>query len=479
MQLSINNVGIIKKSTINVDGLTVVAGANNSGKSTIGKTAYAIIRAVEDYETRAAFDRCDYAITLLRDIPSLFPFSIRNEIKSMTKSATEDNSIKAVFGDQELLKKIEYTNIDNFLNAFQKALYSLKFSDIKNETVSIWDLFNDSDYSDKEFELDKNKAIETVNQIIKQINDDPNLTKYVKEAIRSQLNTEFAGQIAPVKGPNSLVTIDMTVGEKKCFHIKLKEGKFSEDNKKIFEWSPYNSVFYIDDPFVVEDDWHLSKKDSRLNPSSSFFDTRMSLTHREHLKFKFKVYREENVWEKVQTNKKFKHIVNCLDSILPGSFISENDSEYYQGIDGSKLKISNLATGSKMFSILKKLIVEGLISDRTLLILDEPECHLHPEWQNRFAEIVVLLVKEMGCHVLLTTHSQNFLLALDTYIRKHNIKDKSNFYQAKQENDGTTFENVNTNLKAIYADFVQAFSRIKNIYDKLIYEESLNEKINF
>lgn len=475
MQLSINNVGIIKASTINVDGLTVVTGANNSGKSTIGKTAYALVRAVEDYETRAAFDRCDYAIALLRDIPSLFPFSIRNEIRSLTKTATDDNSIKAVFGDQELLKKIDYTNIDVFLEVFQKALQSLTLGEIRTHEESIWYFLGESKYSETNFESDKAKALNAISQIIHQINDDPDLKKYIKEAIRSQLITEFAGQIAPVKSSNSLVTIDMTAGEKDCFHIKLKDGKYSEDNKKIFEWSPYNNVFYIDDPYAIEDDWHLSKKNSQLDLSSSFFDTRMSLTHREHLKFKIKAHYDENVWEKVQTNKKFKHIVNCLDSILPGSFISENDSEYYQGIDGSKLKISNLATGSKMFSILKKLIVEGLISDRTLLILDEPECHLHPEWQNIFAEIVVLLVKEMECHILLTTHSQNFLLALDAYTRKYNIKDKSNFYQASQENDGTVFKNVNSNLKAIYADFVQAFSRMKNIYDELVYGESINE----
>lgn len=51
--------------------------------------------------------------------------------------------------------------------------------------------------------------------------------------------------------------------------------------------------------------------------------------------------------------------------------------------------------------------------------MDEPETHLHPKWQNLFAEIMLLLVKELGCHVLLTTHSPNFMLALEANMRKY------------------------------------------------------------
>ena len=461
MQIAINNVGIIKKSTIDVDGLTVIAGANNSGKSSVGKTVYALIRAVESYEVRAAIDRCAYAVRHLREISSLFPFSIRNAIKVMTKAAPETDPIKAVFGDSELLKKVEYPEIDEFLNRFQEGI--------------IWGLIEDSKYTEKEFESDKAKALTSFAKIIDQINDDPDLKKYVKESIRTQLNVEFANQIAPAKSPDSLVEIDMVSDGRGCFHVKLKEGDYPKNIENIFEWNPYSSVFYIDDPFVVEDDWHLPERGSQSEFKTSFLDSRIVLQHREYLKLKLSVSREENMWAKVQTNEKFKQIIECLNSVLPGSFVSENNSEFYKGVDGAKLNISNLATGSKMFSILKKLIAGGLVSERTLLILDEPECHLHPEWQNRFAEIVVLLVKKVGCHILLTTHSQNFLLALDAYTRKYQLTEKTNFYQAKSGNDGTVFENVNSKLNVIYADFLQAFSRMKKFYDELVYEDSLNK----
>lgn len=473
MQLTMDNVGILKRSTIDVNGLTVIVGANNSGKSTVGKTAYALIRAVERYEIRAAFDRCNYAISLLREIPSIFPFSAKDAIRSIAKQFPDDNPLKAVFSDQNLLKRIEYSDIDGFIDRFYNSLLSLEFDEVEKNGRVLFDLFED--YSKSEFERDKFKALDNVKQIDRLINGDPDLKKYIREAIRTQLGTEFANQIAPAKKPDSLVSIDMTAEGKSCFRIQMQDGRFVEEDNNVFNWSPYDGAFYIDDPFVVEDDWQFSNQNLRMSTKASFLNSRKVLSHRDDLRLRLKNFHQENMWEKVQMNENFKRISDCLDFVLPGSFISENESEYYKGIDGAKLNISNLATGSKMFSILKMLIAAGRITERTLLILDEPECHLHPEWQNRFAEIVVLLVKEIGCHIILTTHSQNFLLALDTYTRKYKIKDKSNFYQARKEEDGVVFECSNSNLKSLYADFLHAFSRMKRMYDSLAYEESVDD----
>lgn len=40
MELIVENIGKVKRAKINIDGITVVAGANSSGKSTIGKALY-------------------------------------------------------------------------------------------------------------------------------------------------------------------------------------------------------------------------------------------------------------------------------------------------------------------------------------------------------------------------------------------------------------------------------------------------------
>ena len=46
MELKLNYVNRIKSADIKLNGLTVVVGPNNSGKSTIGRTLYSIVKAI-------------------------------------------------------------------------------------------------------------------------------------------------------------------------------------------------------------------------------------------------------------------------------------------------------------------------------------------------------------------------------------------------------------------------------------------------
>ena len=64
---------------------------------------------------------------------------------------------------------------------------------------------------------------------------------------------------------------------------------------------------------------------------------------------------------------------------------------------------------------------QGELNEKTLLILDEPEAHLNPEWKNEFAEVIALLVKELGVKVPLTTHSARFVMAIDAFVRKYEL----------------------------------------------------------
>lgn len=63
--------------------------------------------------------------------------------------------------------------------------------------------------------------------------------------------------------------------------------------------------------------------------------------------------------------------------------------------DSSKeLDVASLSTGVKAFLILKQLLLNGNLSDKDVIVLDEPEIHLHPEWQLLYARTIVLLQKK-------------------------------------------------------------------------------------
>ena len=57
MQLTLNNIGKIDKATIEFNGLTVIGGENNTGKSTVGKALFAICNSFFALEKKIEFER--------------------------------------------------------------------------------------------------------------------------------------------------------------------------------------------------------------------------------------------------------------------------------------------------------------------------------------------------------------------------------------------------------------------------------------
>ena len=50
MKIELKNIGMLKKATVKLEGLTVIAGENDTGKSTVGKIIFCIIKAISRYE---------------------------------------------------------------------------------------------------------------------------------------------------------------------------------------------------------------------------------------------------------------------------------------------------------------------------------------------------------------------------------------------------------------------------------------------
>ena len=82
--------------------------------------------------------------------------------------------------------------------------------------------------------------------------------------------------------------------------------------------------------------------------------------------------------------------------------------------------------------------------------MDEPEIHLHPEWQLIYAEMIVVLQKTFDLTILVTTHSPYFLEALEVYTKKHKLEEKANYYLAINEAENCVMKNVTNNLEEIY-----------------------------
>lgn len=189
------------------------------------------------------------------------------------------------------------------------------------------------------------------------------------------------------------------------------------------------------------------------------------MNHQEHLKTKlFYLKSDGNVFEEILIRDKLDSIYDKLLSVCSGNVVRDKRAGFGYKKEGSDkvLNVRNLSTGLKTFVILKTLIENGTIESNGTIILDEPEIHLHPEWQLLFAEIIVLIQKEFGIHILMNTHSPYFLNAIEVYSAKYGIDDKCKYYLSSSQ-DGIGFINdVTNNIEAIYSKLARPLQDLEN-----------------
>ena len=194
-------------------------------------------------------------------------------------------------------------------------------------------------------------------------------------------------------------SIILEVHDKKCIDVDI----IGNDNIVINVSSDiYSSLAYIEDPFIIDelanDLWLIANQ---------------AANHRNRLAKMLIKKRERsivsNVMEEMTVSEKLNYTFKVLNPICEGSLIKTEDSYAYNSEKYEKpLALSNISTGLKTFLILKTLLLNGSIDEGGTIILDEPEIHLHPQWQLLFAELIVLMQKEFGVHILLNTHSPYF-----------------------------------------------------------------------
>jgi predicted ATPase len=64
MKLKLENIGMIRSADIKLDGLTIIAGENDTGKSTTGKLIFSLIKAFNRYEQDLNESKTDHLLEL-------------------------------------------------------------------------------------------------------------------------------------------------------------------------------------------------------------------------------------------------------------------------------------------------------------------------------------------------------------------------------------------------------------------------------
>ncbi len=260
----------------------------------------------------------------------------------------------------------------------------------------------------------------------------------LKAIVEKKMDTEFNGQVT-----------NLFTNKKGEIRLQIKDKSITlsiENNRVTGIENAINlhvEAVYMDDPFLLD-----------TIPSPYFGISPRYADHRTHLRKKiFDNASKKTAVEEIIVNNKFQNIYEKISSVCSGEIVRSNQKEYgYKSADSDKLlDVRNLSTGLKTFVILKMLLMNGGIEYNGVVILDEPEIHLHPEWQLRFAELIVLLHKEFSVHILLNTHSPYFLRAIQVYSAKYEMADKCRYYLSENIGAQAIIIDVSDDVERIYA----------------------------
>jgi predicted ATPase len=165
-----------------------------------------------------------------------------------------------------------------------------------------------------------------------------------------------------------------------------------------------------------------------------------------------------------KTNKKGIDISQKVISLMHGNFEKDEKDNMFFLKNDKRIELINIATGIKMFGIFQVLSQNNYLNENTVLVLDEPEVHLHPKWQLEMANIIVELVKN-GVKILVNSHSPYMIEALERYAEKAEVS--ADFYLAEdgviakvEDNNSKTLAKIFHKLSAPYETFNQMDSEI-------------------
>lgn len=377
MVFTLKNFGKITDATVVLNGITVICGNNNTGKSTVGKALFSFFNSLNDYKSRIAEQK--YGV-------------LRNAIIS---SHSNRFAPKA-------LKKYIMEFIQNHESDFT-------FDEVKE--------FVESQFS---VSLSEDKIASVVNYLNAPESD------ILNESVNRYFTSVMNGQIKNA----------YTTAKSQCY-VQGKFGKLT--NKIAFDTQNCtcsigeaieHSAYYINTPFSLD----------ALNESRVYMlmENPMNRSVIEAIQQAQAAINEDsmsNILDSVLNKKDLEAVRDIIKKAYIGSTVIDRGMYYYNE-NGKQFDFRNISAGLKSFALIERMLSTGVLKRKDVLILDEPEIHLHTDWQIIYAELIVILQKAFDLTILLVTHSFHFLESLAFFMKKYEISDRASYYIPQEVKNG-------------------------------------------
>ena len=116
----------------------------------------------------------------------------------------------------------------------------------------------------------------------------------------------------------------------------------------------------------------------------------------------------------------------------------EKDYEFlvrkYKG--GPEVRLTDVGFG--VSQVLPVLVLCYYVPEGSILILEQPEAHLHPKVQSELADLLIEVVKNRGLQIILESHSEHLLIRLMRRIAEEQISAADTAFYFCEMNEGVS-----------------------------------------
>lgn len=413
MELKLSHVNRIKTADMKINGLTVVVGPNNSGKSTIGRTLYSIVKAIAN--TKMASEE-DNEARLEKHVESMY---------------SRFRGLRRIENREEFTKRFP-RNSREFLQQMKESPDSKAFLAEKEVFIQSLDIVP----------RQKSLLMEDLTNIGICLTQKDSPAANLRTELQFLIESEFLNTFCSNGSDNTEVEL-MSEGSSKIV-FQARDNSVTRVH--------YDNSGFIEDATYIESPLYLHLIDAIIR-MKTFRETETAYgslvpplvpSHIKDMAEKVMSAARHPIDRKEGTNMD-------VSMVIGGKFAYDIESHQIIFKEGKhRYNTINVASGIKCFGIVDLLESANFIGPNRLLIWDEPENHLHPEWQVVFAEKLVKLANE-GVPVLVTTHSPYFLQSIRYYAAKENMGKYVNYYLPEVgEDELSTVVDVTNDLTAVF-----------------------------
>lgn len=427
IRLELKGFKAIQDADIILNGITVVTGENGSGKSTLSKFLYYVFKTSNEYEALVNRD-------LIRQFDDVYYFMERLN----REAGYHDNKLLFSSADLRLLFSLDKEN--ELLGAFD-LLFSVYEANIKTRTEN-------NQYFSRTYRL--RKMIEGILEY--DYDDDENTLSLsdLAQPLKEHILKCFSSAKEKIQNRPSGI-LESTLKESFSTYSLPREYRVIEygvpivsEKGKIERADSIKHVAYIDTPMLLGahstlDHWNETNEILKGKKQQGFIpDNILDSTLRKD------ILKGDTYYDTTSGN-----------AIINSKFT-------YKREDGSEFNLLECATGVKSFAILQMMLKNGFLNKHTLLILDEPESHLHPQWVIEYARLIVLLNKHIGVKFFIASHNPDMVSAIKYISEKEETDKNLNFYIATPEKESQLYRYIHlgTDIEPIFESFNIALDRI-------------------